>query len=194
MDDKTRVVNALHEVGVQAQTIWDLVNSGATYRNAIPALLDLLPSIGDRKVKEGIVRALTVPEARKLATMPLIAEMRASGGDETLGWAIGNALSVVVTPEDEAFDDLAALLRDKKLGRARQMLPEALARTKDSRALGVLLEVLSQEEITGHVLHALGKLQKSEAYPQIERYLTHPNAWIKREARNALKRIDHAKG
>ena len=190
MDDQAKVVRALREIGMQIQSIWDLVNSGAGYGSAIPVLLELLPLISDRKVKEGIIRALSTPEARSIATAPLLAEMHASRDDETLAWVIGNALSVVVTSKDGAFEDLTALLRDQAFGRGRQMLPEALAKTKDPRALDVLLEVLPQEELTGHVLYALGKLKAAKARPMIEPYLAHSNRWIRREARNALKRIE----
>ena len=190
MDDHARVIRALQEAGIPAQSVWDLVNSKGAYENAVPVLMELLPLVQDPKVKEGIVRALTVPEARKIATAPLVVEMRASRGYGSLGWAIGNALSVVVTPDDDALEELAALIRDETLGSTRQMLADALVRTKDPRAVDVLLEVLPQKDMTGHVINALGKLKAIKARPRIEQYLAHSNAWIRKEARNALKKID----
>lgn len=187
--DSTSVAVACREAGVDIASIWDLVNSGRDYSRAIPALLDILPQIKDRKVKEGVVRALAVPEARGLAAKILLAEMRANLVDEMLVWAIGNTLSVVVTPEDGVFEDLAVLLRDDRLGMGRQMLADALVRTRDPRATGILLEVLPQKEISGHVLHALGELRSPEAIPSVTECLHSKNAFVRREAQKALEKI-----
>lgn len=57
-------------------------------------------------MREGLVRALTVPAARPAAAPVLIeAFRRESDHSETrLGWVIGNALSVVA--DDSVFDEI----------------------------------------------------------------------------------------
>lgn len=192
-DEKT-VLDALREIGISVAGVWDLVNSRNSYAKAIPVLTRLLSEVRDARVKEAIARALTVRQARGVAARALASELRKlveEGQEEqaTLGWAIGNALAEVVTPKDELFDELSSLLRKRELGIARQMLTEALVKTKDPRALQVLVEILSDENLTGHALFALGKLGSPEAVPVVEQYLSHPNSWVRKEARKALTKL-----
>ena len=193
MGDSERVASALRELGIQVDSVWDLVNTGASYRSAIPVLLELLPSVTDRRAKEGIVRALSVRNAGKPVAEALIAEMRTCVEDETVGWAIGNALSIVVAPSDGLFDELAELSLEESLGAARQMLADALIKTKDPRAFDVLIKLLSQEDMTGHALFALGALKSPRAEPHIRGFLEHSNRWIRKEAKRALTKIEKAR-
>jgi hypothetical protein len=63
-----------------------------------------VPTPERARVREGLVRALSVPAARPGAAPALIEEFRkASDHSETgLGWVAGNALSVVA--DDSVFD------------------------------------------------------------------------------------------
>ena len=192
MKDEEKVVSALKADGIAVRSVWDLVNSSQRYRNAIPTLLRLLPEVENRKVKEAIVRALGVPEARGVAPRILIAEMKASRGDPFLGWAIGNTLSVLVTPKDDLFEDLADVLRDEELGFARQMLTDSLVKTKDPRVAEILVGVLPQEGMTGHALSALGAAKDFRSRRHVEKYLDHPNAFVRKQAKKALEKIDKA--
>lgn len=187
--DDEKVVDACREVGVNIDSTWDLVNSDSDYTRAIPTLLRILPEIEDPRVTEGLIRAVTVPEARGRASRPLIAAMQANRHNLLLAWAIANALSVVVTPEEDVFDELATLLVDEELGMSRQMLAEALLRTGDERTSGVLLRVLPQPELSGHVLGALGRLRARETAPIISGYVESKNPFVRREARKALRRM-----
>jgi HEAT repeat protein len=54
----------------------------------------------------------------------------------------------------------------------------------------ILIELLSDEDLAGYAIMALGKLKCNEARSVIERFLTHPKHWVRREAQKALKRID----
>jgi HEAT repeat protein len=194
--EESKVLEALQEAGVRAASVWDLPNARTSYTKALPTLVALLPEVHDHRVKEAIVRALAVREAQGMATGPLIAELRRLRMMDPvatpLAWAIGNALSVVVEPGSHYFADLVELLRDRLLGRGRQMLAEALARTEDGRAVGVLIELLSDSDLTGHVLYALGKMKATAARPHIEKYLAHANPWVRKEARRAAAKIEKA--
>src|SRR5260221_251446 len=57
------LVHALSEVGVVVNSVWDLVNTAAPYPQAVPILLDHLQCPYPDAVREGIARALAVPEA-----------------------------------------------------------------------------------------------------------------------------------
>ena len=73
------------------------------------------------------------------------------------------------------------------------MVAVALGNMKDPRAVDVLIELLEDEEVAGHALLALGKLKSSKAKPYIEPFLGHPKAWVRKEAKRALAKIDKAK-
>ena len=129
--------------------------------------------------------------AKPIAARPLIREFLKAPDSEEFGlkWAIGNALSVVA--DDSVFDDIVALVKDKRHGRAREMLAVALANMKNPKAVDVLIELLDDEEIAGHALSALRKLAPPEAREAIEPFVNHPKTWVRNEAKRALKKIDN---
>lgn len=186
----------LRAAGVPTNDLWELVNAKAQYKAAIPVLIDWLrnvelrvPGAGQSRVREGLVRALSVPAARPSAAPVLIEEFRrASDPSETgLGWVVGNALSVVA--DDSVFDQIAALAQDPGYGRARQMIVLGLGRSKDPRAVPLLVSLLGDGDVTAHALMALGKLRPPGVRHAVERLLDHPRALVRREAKKALDRL-----
>lgn len=189
-----RVAAALRNVGIKVDTVYDLVNSKSSYRSAIPILVEFLPTIGDPRVKEGVVRALAVKEAAgdEAVARALVAEFRAIHVDaepplQLLKWVIANTLSVVAG--DPVLGEIADLARDARHGKAREMLAEALGNMSAPAAIDVLLELLQDDEVAGHALVALGKLKARRARSAIERFLDHPKPWVRKEAKRALARI-----
>jgi len=155
-------------------------------------LLRWLSRVSDPKVKEEIVRALSVPWAKPAATAPLIEQFRvvADSVDPTglgLRWAVGNALDVVF--DDASFDALAELARDRRYGRARQMVVLGLGRSKRPEAVEVLLGLVDDPDVDGHAIKALGKLKSPAARAALEAKLTDSRAWVRGEARKALAKL-----
>lgn len=116
----------LRAAGLPVSDLWELVNAKTQFKAAIPVLLDWLRNVDRRvpgpdqaRVREGLVRALSVPAARPAAAPALIEEFRkVSDPSETgLGWVVGNALSVVA--DDSVFDEIAALAQDASYGKTR---------------------------------------------------------------------------
>jgi hypothetical protein len=134
-----------------------------------------------------IVRALSVPWAKPLATGPLIEEFR-QVDDATgtgLRWTIGNALEVVW--DDARFDDLVALARDESFGKAREMVVLGIGRSKRPEAREVLVEFLADPVVNGHAVKALRKLKvPSSARTDLARLLDDDRAWVRRKAQRAL--------
>ena len=187
-----QVAEELRKAGLHISSVYDLVNVTKSYPKAIPILLQLLPTIKEAAIKEGIVRALTVKEARPMAACILLKEFQqippaASGHAQILKWVIGNALSVVAN--DDVFDDLVRLVYDKRYGKAREMLAVALGNMRNPKAVKVLLDLLEDEEVAGHAIMALGKLKAQTARSAIKPFLHHSKAWIRREAKRALTKI-----
>ena len=178
----------LAEAGFPVDSLDVFINTAIDYKRVVPILMHWLSRMDDRWVKESIVRSLTTRWARPAAAPLLIDEYRRTQ-DEHLKWAIGNALSVVA--DDSAFDDLVELVRDKSHGRAREMLAVAIANMKNPSAVDVLIELLDDEEIAGHALSAIRKLGKRaiKARPHIDRFLSHPKAWVRKEAQRAIAKM-----
>jgi hypothetical protein len=118
------LIDDLRRIGVPDGDLWELVNAKVQYRAAVPVLIDWLrkadarvPDADRPKVREGLVRALSVPTARP-ATAPvlIVSEFRKAHGPDGrgLGWVVGNALSVVA--DDSVFDEIAALVGDHSYG------------------------------------------------------------------------------
>jgi HEAT repeat protein len=134
--------------------------------------------------------ALSIKWAKPVAARPLIEEFRKAPQTQELGlkWAIASALSEVA--DASVFDDIVGLVRDKRHGRAREMLAVALASTKDPRAVDILVGLLDDEEIAGQALHALRLLAPAEARGAMERFVHHRKTWVRKEAVQALAKID----
>jgi PBS lyase HEAT-like repeat len=196
MSTPAQLLEDLAGAGVHVRDPWELVNGDVQYRAAIPVLVDWLEHLDERvptadrdRVREGLVRALTVPAARPSAAPVLLGEFRRVSDPTGLGarWVIGNALEVVA--DDSVFDEVAAIVRDPAFGRARQMVVLGLARSKDRRAVPLLIELLDHEDVAAQAAMALGKLRAVEARSALERQLESPQPLVRREARKALAKL-----
>jgi HEAT repeat protein len=87
-------------------------------------------------------------------------------------------------------NEVIALARDRRYGRAREMLAVALGNMRHPRSTEVLVEMLDDEEMVGHALMGLRKLAPVEAREAIERFVDHPKTWVRNEARRAVAKID----
>jgi HEAT repeat protein len=190
--DAEPVVADLRAAGFKVNSIADLHNDNLSYREALPVLLRWLPKVSNRAVKEDVVRALSVKWAGQAAAPALLEEFRKAGdASEELGlrWAIGNALAEVA--DGSAFEELAALASDRRWGRSREMVVVALGNTGNPQAVGILTHLLRDDQVAGHALIALGNLRAKDARADIEQFLDDPEPWIRKEAREALAKIDN---
>lgn len=180
------LLRELAEAGYEVDSLADLRESGLRYREAVPILLLGLRRATDPRVRGEIVRTLSVPWAKPQATGPLIELFREVDDDTGLGlrWTIGNALDVVW--DDSFFEDLISLARDRRFGRAREMVVLGIRRSKRLGAADVLIELLDDPTVNGHAVSALRKLKVARARPGLERMLHDDRAWVRRDARRAL--------
>lgn len=183
------ILAELEREGFKVSSIGELAQSGVSYENVVPALVRWLPMVANPQLKEALVRALSVPHAKPGAAPVLVAEFQNASRDQVaLKWAIGSALEVVA--DDSVFAQVVALVRDRTHGRAREMLALALGNMSDARAVDVLLDLLNDGEVAGHAIMGLGKLGASRAREPVAHFLSDPRAWVRREAKRAIGRID----
>jgi PBS lyase HEAT-like repeat-containing protein len=174
------------------ELVWQFGRTRVPYTRAVPILVDWLPRISNADIKETIVRALSVPWAKEAAPA-LIQEFRNApasppdGSPSPLKWAIGSALEVIA--DDAIFTDVAELVLDRRHGRDREMLARALAKMRDPRAVDVLIKLLDDDQVAGHAVVALRRLKPKKAEPYLEKLLSRPEAWLRKEAERALKAI-----
>ena len=192
--DDQRKVQALRFQGIEVKSLFDLVN-GPTPREAILVLVQILPQVSDIWMKQGVVRALTQRSARSIAARTLIELFRSADREgpraDGLKWAVGNAMSVM--GDDSLYDEIAELASDPSHGKSREMLVVALGRMRQRRedAITLLRRLLRDEDICGHALIALRKLNAVEVAADIRPFLKNPRAWVRNEAKKALKRFEN---
>lgn len=182
----------LKQAGFPVESLDELRRGGAPYEAAIPVLLTWLPLVECESVKESVVRALSVPWAKPIAAFSLLREFRtlpvSQATNAGVKWAIGNALSLVAS--DSVFPEIVELVKNRQHGKSREMLTLTLANMKNPAAIDVLVELLEDPEVAGYAVMALGKLKAIKAIVPIQSFLTHPQLWIRKEAKKALAKLD----
>lgn len=86
-------------------------------------------------------------------------------------------------------EDLIRLIEDRRYGNRRSMLCLALAKTKYPRGAKVIASILDDEGMARSGLEALGKLKATQHVECVRRFLRHPDANVRREAKKTLKRF-----
>lgn len=148
----------LKAAGSKFSNPWDMVNSKEAYSEAINILIEHLHKPYHEKNKEGIVRALTVKEARGKANASLINEYNNISKDRhNLRWTIGNAFTIIVTPND--FESISSIVKDKSNGMSRYRFVEALAKIKTADSRACLQYLLDDKEMKPYAEKALKKMK-----------------------------------
>ncbi|ANM29228.1 hypothetical protein ABI59_05935 [Acidobacteria bacterium Mor1] len=177
----------LRALGIKVASIAGLSGVSKTdYRRALPLLLEELPRASASGLKASIVSVLNNEWARPDAIDPLIQEF-ARDEDQSLAWAIGNALSVIA--DDSGVPAIVELVREPKFGSAREMLCVALGNAETERPLAVetLMNCLADESLAGHAVMGLGRLKAVEAVDAVRKLESHKIPWIRKEVESFLK-------
>jgi hypothetical protein len=124
--DEESLISDLRAVGCNVGSVWDLVNTADTYVDAIPVLLNHLQIAHHPRTREGIVRALTVPEAKGVAFNVLMEEFLKASLDREpeLKWLLAGCLAESATVVD--VRRIIELITDPANGRSREILLPAL--------------------------------------------------------------------
>lgn len=161
-ENQASLVRDLTQAGYSVDSVYDLVNAAYSYPEAIPILLKHLGKAADYQpaIREGIARALTVPEA-KHAVPQLIEAYRADPVTKVNGpkWALGNAIEVLA--DEHHVDEIVELALDPSYGPARDMLVYTLAKLDSPKAKQALEKLRQDPEMGSVVEDALGRRQPS---------------------------------
>jgi len=148
-------VRDLRTAGYEVESVWDLVNSTAAYPEALPVLLEHLARPYPAVVREGIARALAVPEAR--FCLDILVRMYRE--EQARRAKDGLAVAIAAVSDDEVIGDVIDLARDRRHGSSRLLLLTALERSKDPRALEMLVELERDPELGTEIRFILGRLK-----------------------------------
>jgi hypothetical protein len=147
--EQARLLADLMDVGVRVESAWDFVNTADKYPAAIPVLLRHVALPYSKRVKEGIIRALTVNYAGPEVLRELIKQFceQTDGSPNSLKWVLGNAISEVATPADA--ETIIALAMDPSHGDSRDLITQRLPRVVKNKArLAEVLQHLMRDKQT----------------------------------------------
>ncbi len=153
------LVKDLRAAGAQISSVWDLVNKPGSYPNLVPILLTHLDRPYPERVREGIARALAVPEARsawdRLVSRYLSETDTTSHG---IKWALH--LAIAAAADASVLDTLIRLATDRRHGRNRALFVDALARIGGPRAEAVLSQLANDPDLAEDVRRVRKKKQR----------------------------------
>jgi len=136
-EEERRLVEALQARGYRLDSIWDLVNRAKPYTSALPTLLEHLQLPYSPRVREGIARALAVPDASD--AVPRLLDLYRAEPDN----AAKNGLAVALAfhASKLGMEELLALVASPQNGTSRIFLLRALSESPDDRAHSLLREL-----------------------------------------------------
>jgi hypothetical protein len=117
----------LARVGFEVGSVWDLVNTNKSYPAAIPTLLDHLRRPYHERIRNGIIRALTVKEAKGVAGSHILNELQHEEAVENR-WALAHALTVVADHQNR--ETIEMMLGNPAYEDINERLTEALSQAK----------------------------------------------------------------
>jgi len=128
--EQTPLLAELAAIGVKVDSIWDLVNAKWSYPAAIPVLSAYLQRVRHPLLREGIARALTVPEARGVTGHVILADLQRphDQSPHTVRWVLANALTVVA--DETMADAIEGLIANDDYADVRERLTTALRKLR----------------------------------------------------------------
>lgn len=155
---ETPLVSELYAAGVHVDSVWDLVNMSGSYSTAIPILLDHIGRPYPPAVREGIARALAVPETRTYNGWELLTRLFRE--EKVPRVKDGLAAAISGAADDDVLGDVIALAHETHLGPSRLLLLSALERSADPRARRALIELAEDPDLEKEIAVILRRLDR----------------------------------
>ena len=159
--EEAALVAELRAIGLNIQSVGDLINMRRRYREAIPILLKHLRLPYSDVIREGLARSLAVNEPEVQHAWPILVEeyrkipmgwgIKGPGDTKEfrLGAKDGLACALAIAVTDETLPELIALAKDRTQGESRVLLLSALKRRRKKSQLAELAinELASDPEL-----------------------------------------------
>ena len=183
--EKELLLNEIRSKGVEISSINDLININESFKDIVPIILKYIREIDDESDKQFLVKCLGVSRFTE-ATSDLIEEFKNST-NTSYKWAIGNTLSIIL--DKSKIEELLEIIQNKQHGIARQMIIIAIGKMNVKKAIPILLNLLNDEDVIGHVITALGYYKDPELISYIEPFTHHQISWIRKEAIKVIGKL-----
>lgn len=121
------------------------------YSQSLPVLLDQLQRPYPDEVREGIARAIAVPEAK--FAWPVLVRLYRHEQEKRSKDALAVALGNIA--DDDTTDELISLAKDAQHGESRVLLLDALKRSRAPGARRALMELGSDPQLYKEVQRIL---------------------------------------
>lgn len=144
--DEEGLVLELRNAGFYVESVWDLVNTNASYPEAVPILIRHLQEPHLLRTLDGILRSLTVPEMKGKALSDLRTMLFQL---VQLEWLTARLIVRSATRQD--MPSVVEMLRDVDFGRHRAELLPALRHMPREERADLLDELEKDPELAGKV-------------------------------------------
>ena len=158
------LVEELRAAGFAVNSVWDLVNSAPTYVGALPILFAHLQRPYPVPIREGIGRALGIPEAR--VGWELLTRLFREEGERQV--KDGLAIALAGAADDTVIDELIDLALETDHGPSRIFLLTALERSRDPRARATLAALAEDPDLTKEVKIILRRLNRGDRRTRVD--------------------------
>jgi hypothetical protein len=137
----------LAAIGIDVQSVWDLVNGPQTHVRAVPVLLRHIRGDYPPEILEGIARALALPEVA-YAYWELVERLLAEP-HQSVQVRYALALAVGVATTEATLSHTIDLACDKTLGECRAGFLMGLQRFRSTKEMHIRLADLLKDPILG---------------------------------------------
>lgn len=148
----------LQRAGYRVKSAWDLMSAPGTYAAAVPILLKHLTRPYPVKVREGIARALAIPETKEIGWKKIVRLYIKETNVE-----VKDALAIAIegATQKDVLEDVIALVRDKHHGSSRILLLSALRRLLGPRKKAVFMALRTDPDLKVEVALILKSIERN---------------------------------
>lgn len=158
--------NEMKMAGSKFTDVWELVSTNESYSELIDILIRHLSYNYHDKNIEGIVRALTIKEAKGRAVSALIKVYEETSKEkDNLRWIIGNAIACTMTTAEIGW--IIATVNNMHNGVSRSQLVLALGTVKSEQAEDTLIKLLDDDVVVQQAICSLGIMKSLKAKEKI---------------------------
>lgn len=136
--DQAPLLDELNEAGIKVSNIWELIQNRADRVSSVPILLKHLKIPYLDRNREGIARALAIPEVA--GAWPNLKSEYEKAATES-GFKIGLADALSAASSDAVLSELIEMIAERANGNSRLLLLDGLKRSKTSLARETLAEL-----------------------------------------------------
>lgn len=155
---ETPLVEDLRSAGLSVGSAWDLVNTQDQYTHALHILVDHLQRPYPSRVREGIARALALPQS--IAVWGVL--VRSYCDEDEKDAKEGLAVAISVAADDTVIEEVVELVRNRRHGSSRVLLLSALERSTDPRAVVALTDLRTDPDLSKEIKNILRRLEQCE--------------------------------